>query len=65
VELILEATMTTDPVCGMQVDEALAPARSSHEGQSYFFCSKSCKTKFDADPSRYASDPEPARTGRS
>lgn len=46
--------MTTDPVCGMQVDEKTAPARSEYKGQMYFFCMPGCKTKFDADPEKYA-----------
>src|SRR5947209_2796689 len=42
-----------DPVCGMPVDRATAQHRSEHGGQSYFFCSAGCKTKFEADPERY------------
>jgi YHS domain-containing protein len=33
----------TDPVCGMQVDERKA----------YYFCSTSCKQKFDQNPQQY------------
>jgi Cu+-exporting ATPase len=44
-----------DPVCGMTVDPARAAGQSVHEGKSYFFCSLSCKQKFDRDPGRYAS----------
>ena len=46
---------STDPVCGMAVDETPAKAakRSSHyQGGNYFFCSASCKNKFDADPAK-------------
>ena len=43
----------TDPVCGMQVDPAKAAGTSQYQGQAYFFCSKGCKTKFDANPGRY------------
>lgn len=45
----------TDPVCGMKVEEADAPAKSDHEGQTYFFCSTDCKEEFDANPGDYAS----------
>ena len=45
--------MTKDPVCGMTVDDK-SPNRSTHAGQTYLFCSESCKTKFDAEPERYA-----------
>ena len=43
-----------DPVCGMQVDEETAAGRSDYEGRIYFFCSASCKEKFDEDPERHA-----------
>lgn len=42
-----------DPVCGMTVDEETAPARSEHEGTTYYFCSQACKEEFDADPASY------------
>jgi YHS domain-containing protein/uncharacterized membrane protein YraQ (UPF0718 family) len=44
-----------DPVCGMQVQVAHAPATAVHEGTTYFFCSDHCRHRFDADPARYAS----------
>ena len=50
----------TDPVCGMQVDERTAAGQSQHEGQTYYFCSAGCKSKFDADPERYARGNEDA-----
>lgn len=43
-----------DPVCGMQVDDQSAAGQSQHEGQTYYFCSQSCKTKFDQNPEQYA-----------
>ena len=39
-----------DPVCGMPVDPARAAGRAVHEGQEYWFCSKSCEAKFIAEP---------------
>ena len=48
------ATLATDPVCGMKVDPARAAGDAEYLGQRYFFCSKSCVTKFKADPARYA-----------
>ena len=42
-----------DPVCGMNVDPARAAGSSEHEGTTYYFCSKGCKTKFDADPGEF------------
>ena len=43
-----------DPVCGMQVDPAKAAGKSDYDGKTYYFCSKMCKAKFDANPSQYA-----------
>ena len=43
----------TDPVCGMQVNEQNAAGKSEHEGQTYYFCSPVCKTKFDQNPAAY------------
>ena len=45
--------MTTDPVCGMQVEEQTAAGSSVFEGSKYYFCSAGCKKKFDANPSAY------------
>src|SRR3954454_12383597 len=42
-----------DPVCGMTVDPQTTPHRHMHHGDSYFFCSAGCRTKFSADPARY------------
>ena len=43
-----------DVVCGMQVDPAKAAGTSQYNGKTYYFCSKGCKTKFDANPAQYA-----------
>ena len=43
----------TDPVCGMQVEEKDAAGQSEHEGSTYYFCSPSCKEKFDQSPEDY------------
>src|SRR5262249_23691995 len=42
-----------DPVCGMKVDPAHAPASASHQGKTYYFCCSHCREKFIADPQRY------------
>ncbi|HEX6512187.1 MAG TPA: permease [Chloroflexota bacterium] len=36
----------TDPVCGMQVEIATAPARAEQEGKTYYFCSEGCRDHF-------------------
>lgn len=46
--------MEKDVVCGMQFDPAKAAGTSQHNGKTYYFCSKGCKTKFDANPAQYA-----------
>jgi heavy metal translocating P-type ATPase len=53
----------TDPVCGMKA--AANPEKSAtHDGQTYYFCSKGCVTKFNADPQRYLSpETHPVETG--
>lgn len=48
-----------DPVCHMKVDPARAAGRSTHDGVTYYFCSGSCKTRFDADPKKYLSSSGP------
>jgi Cu+-exporting ATPase len=45
--------MPIDPVCGMTVDPASAAGVSQHQGKSYYFCSRGCKDRFDADPAKY------------
>ena len=47
------ANTERDVVCGMQVDPAKAAGKSDYNGKTYYFCAKSCKTKFDANPSQY------------
>jgi Cu+-exporting ATPase len=45
--------MEKDVVCGMQIDKAKAAGTSQYEGKTYYFCSTSCKAKFDANPKQY------------
>ena len=46
--------MERDVVCGMQVDPSKSAGTSEYNGKTYYFCANSCKTKFDADPAKYA-----------
>ena len=48
--------MSKDPVCGMQVDERKAAAKSSFGNREYYFCSQDCKRQFDQHPERYAQE---------
>ncbi|WP_108471388.1 heavy metal translocating P-type ATPase [Rhodanobacter thiooxydans] len=47
------ASAAIDPVCGMTVDPATAKHVSTHDGQTFYFCSAGCKAKFDASPATY------------
>ena len=42
-----------DPVCGMQVRTANAPAHTVHHGRPYWFCSDRCGERFKESPGRY------------
>ncbi len=44
----------TDPVCGMSVDPAAAPAELNYEGHTFYFCSENCRQRFEADPAGYS-----------
>lgn len=43
----------TDPVCGMQVEVAHAPATYSLHGRRFFFCSDRCEERFARNPKAY------------
>lgn len=45
--------MERDVVCGMQVDPARATGKSEYNAKTYYFCSNTCKQKFDANPKQY------------
>jgi Cu+-exporting ATPase len=46
----------TDPVCGMKVRDQSSASQSTHEGNVYYFCGQSCKTKFDENPQHFTSE---------
>jgi uncharacterized membrane protein YraQ (UPF0718 family)/YHS domain-containing protein len=43
-----------DPVCGMQVESANAPASTTYQGQTIYFCTDRCRGKFEANPERFS-----------
>jgi Cu+-exporting ATPase len=45
--------MAKDLVCGMDVDEAQPGGTSIYKGRAYYFCSKACQKKFEANPEFY------------
>ncbi|MCC6694448.1 MAG: heavy metal translocating P-type ATPase [Candidatus Hydrogenedentes bacterium] len=54
------APAAKDPVCGMSVNPVKAVHTATHAGNTHYFCSAGCKTKFVSDPAKYLISPEPA-----
>jgi YHS domain-containing protein len=48
-----EGNLVTDPVCGMTVNKAFAPAQMTYRGQTYYFCVPECRARFAENPERY------------
>lgn len=48
--------MAKDPVCGMEVDEKKAAAKSEYKGKTYYFCAPGCKIAFDENPEKYVEE---------
>ena len=48
----LAASKDVDPVCGMTVDRSSA-STATFQGKTYYFCSDSCRRKFEASPAAY------------
>jgi hypothetical protein len=46
------ADYAIDPVCGMQVEKANAPAKATDGDQESWFCSDRCLGRFQSDPAR-------------
>ncbi len=57
------AGYAVDPVCGMQVRTADAPARAVHDGVTVYFCADRCRQRFESDRARYDRAPLPGRGG--
>lgn len=47
-----------DPVCKMEIEDNEAAANATYKGETYFFCSDSCKDKFIENPASFI-DKEP------
>jgi len=45
--------MATDPVCGMEVDEAKAEHTATYQDKTYYFCAPGCKKAFEEEPEKY------------
>ncbi len=48
-----------DPICSMTVIKDGAKFTATYEGQTYYFCSAGCRTKFMANPASYAAKSAP------
>ncbi len=48
---------TKDPVCGMTVDREKSRAASIYRGSTFYFCSNSCRDKFEQSPEKYVGGP--------
>ena len=42
-----------DLVCGMEVDTETAAAKTTYQGQTYYFCAPGCKVEFERNPQKY------------
>jgi len=45
--------MTTDPVCGTNVDEQNPNYQTLFAGKKYFFCSDECRKEFEERPEEF------------
>ena len=45
--------VTTDPVCYGEVDEETASQVVTYKGEKYYFCTASCRKKFEENPGKY------------
>jgi YHS domain-containing protein len=43
----------TDPVCSMEVIPGQTRLLAIYRGQTYWFCSKDCRTAFEMNPRKY------------
>jgi YHS domain-containing protein len=48
------APKATDPVCGMELDDASAEAHLTWQGKALWFCSEGCLRRFLDRPDAYA-----------
>jgi Cu+-exporting ATPase len=49
-----QRTEVRDPVCDMVIDVATVTDRSVFQGQTFYFCSLSCRETFESNPAHYA-----------
>lgn len=63
VETTTKTAPVIDPVCGMRINPETAAGKREFNNKTYYFCSSTCRDKFDTDPDKYVSPssdvPEP------
>jgi xanthine dehydrogenase accessory factor len=57
-EVPAESAEAIDPVCGMTVEIASARHKSTHNGQTFYFCCPACKREFEKEPERFLTTQE-------
>jgi YHS domain-containing protein len=48
-----QENIVTDPVCGMRINKAFAPAQMTHRSKTYYFCVAECHRRFAENPEHY------------
>ena len=48
-----KSATVVDPVCGMTLRPESAAGMSRLDGLAFYFCSRGCNAKFDADPAGF------------
>jgi YHS domain-containing protein len=60
---LFRPSQAVDPVCGMSVTTAGAKT-SFYQGRAYYFCSPTCRDKFEATPEQWTNrETSPAKQG--
>ena len=50
---VMSWIMPKDPVCGAILDEKIAKFKISYDGETYHFCSVTCKKRFKRHPAKF------------
>jgi Cu+-exporting ATPase len=53
-----------DPVCGMVLEARQAGAESVHGTEHYYFCSTTCRDRFESNPAQFLGSTRSARAGQ-
>jgi YHS domain-containing protein len=54
ISVLAAGVSNIDPVCGMSLTSQRVAARTTREGQSFYFCGPACRRLFEASPSRFS-----------